>query len=181
MRVLVFGNSGSGKSTFAKQLSARHNLEMLDLDHVVWSRTEFAKFRPDEEIIRELDAFVAANPAWVVEGCYGRWMEHLQSHCTEMVFLNPGEGVCLANCRARPWEPEKYPTKAEQDAKLPFLLDWVRGYYSRTDDLSLSAHRRLFESFTGTKQEMGATGMLHEADAMIVQAWTARRAKQKTG
>ena len=157
MRVLVFGNSGSGKSTFARQLSAQHNLKELDLDHVVWSKTEFAKFRPDEEIIRELDAFVAANSSWVVEGCYGRWMEHLQSHCTKMVFLNPGEAACLANCRARPWEPNKYPTQAEQDAKLAFLLDWVRGYSSRTDDLSLQAHRRLLESFNGAKQEVGAT------------------------
>jgi hypothetical protein len=73
-----------------------------------------------------------------------------------MVFLNPGEAACLANCQTRPWEAEKYPSQAEQDAKLPFLLDWVRGYYSRTDDLSLWAHRRLFESFTGAKQEIGA-------------------------
>ena len=155
MRILVFGNSGSGKSTFAKRLAARHNLKVLDLDHVVWSRNEFAKFRPDVEIVRELDVFAAANPSWVVEGCYGCWMDHLQAHCTEMVFLNPGEAVCLANCRARPWEPEKYVTQAEQDAKLPFLLDWVRGYYSRTDELSLQAHRRLFDSFNGAKHEIG--------------------------
>jgi adenylate kinase family enzyme len=102
MRVLVFGNSSSGKSTFARQLAARHSLKVLDLDHVVWSRTEFAKFRPDEEIVHELDAFVPANPSWVVEGCYGRSMEHLQAHCTEMVFLKPGEEMCLANCRVRP-------------------------------------------------------------------------------
>jgi polynucleotide 5'-kinase involved in rRNA processing len=31
MRVLVFGNSGSGKSTFARQFSARHKLKVLDL------------------------------------------------------------------------------------------------------------------------------------------------------
>ena len=154
MKILVFGNSGSGKSTFARQLGATHGLKVLDLDKIIWSRTEFAKFRPADEIVRELDAFVAANPSWVVEGCYGRWMEHLQSRCTEMVFLNPGEAACLAHCRARPWEPEKYPTKAEQDANLPLLLDWVRGYYSRADDMSLMAHRRLLDSFSGAKREM---------------------------
>ena len=34
----------------------------------------------------------------------------------------------LHHCRARPWEPGKYATKADQDAKLPLLLDWVRAY-----------------------------------------------------
>jgi hypothetical protein len=84
-------------------------------------------------------------------------MEHLLAHCTEMVFLNPGEEACLTNCRARNWEPDKYPSRAEQDANLPSLLDWVRGYYSRTDDMSLLAHQRLFESFGGPKREIGMT------------------------
>ena len=156
MRVLIFGNSGSGKSTLARRLAADHHLKLLDLDQLVWSRTDFAKFRADDEIIHELNAFVGAHPGWVVEGCYGRWMKYLQPHCTKMIFLNPGEEACLANCRARPWEPEKYSSQREQDAKLPFLLEWVRAYYSRTDDLSLSAHRRLFDGFSGAKQEIGA-------------------------
>ena len=48
----------------------------------------------------------------------------------------------------------EYPTKMEQDARLPFLLGWVRGYYSRTDDLSLQGHRKLFDSFSGPKCEL---------------------------
>jgi len=129
MRVLVFGNSGSGKSTFARRLSSRHNLKMLDLDRVVWSRSEFAKFRLDEEIIRELDAFVAANPSWVVEGCYGRWMEYLQSHCTRMVFLNSGEAACLANCRTRPWEPKNSLPPRPKSSSRPGAV--AKGYRRR--------------------------------------------------
>jgi adenylate kinase family enzyme len=160
MRILVFGNSGSGKSTFARRLATRHGCKALDLDDIVWSRTEFAKFRPDEEIMRELEAFVATHSSWVIEGCYGRWMERLQPDCTEMVFLNPSEETCLAHCRARSWEPEKYPTEEEQDARLPLLLDWVHGYYSRTDDMSLATHRRIFDTFSGAKREIGVTGIL---------------------
>jgi len=156
MRILVFGNSGSGKSRFAHRLADKHGLRVLDLDTVVWSRTEYAVSRPDADIIRELSAFVQTAESWVIEGCYGRWMEYLLPRCTEMVFMNPGEAVCIRNCLARPWESHKYGTKEAQDCKLSLLLDWVRGYYTRSDDMSLQAHRRLFDSFDGGKREVTA-------------------------
>ena len=162
MKVLVFGNSGSGKTWFAQRLAAKQGLRVLDLDSVVWSPTEYAVFRPDADIIKDLSQFVQSAEGWVVEGCYGRWMEHLRPHCTEMVFMNPGEAVCLRNCAARPWERHKYASKQEQDAKLPLLLDWVRGYYSRSDDMSLRAHRRLFDSFQGLKREINLCGPLRK-------------------
>jgi adenylate kinase family enzyme len=113
-------------------------------------------YRSDADIISELSRFVQASPSWIVEGCYGRWMEHLRPHATEIVFMNPGEAVCVSNCIARPWEAHKYASKEEQDAKLSFLLDWVRGYYSRSDDMSLLAHRQLFDSFHGQLREITA-------------------------
>lgn len=154
MRVLVFGNSGSGKSCFAQRLANRNGLRVLDLDTVVWS--QFAEFRPDHEIIADLQRFAQTDTSWIIEGCYGRWIEQMLPYATEIVFMNPGESTCVSNCQTRPWEPHKYSSKEEQDAKLAFLLDWVRGYYSRSDDMSLQAHQRLFESYIGKKREITA-------------------------
>ena len=153
MRILIFGNSGSGKSTLARRLSSQHGILILDLDGLVWSRTEYAVLRPEADILADLMTFVRSNDSWIVEGCYGRVMEHLLGACTEMVFLNPGEVACLRNCRARPWEPAKYANKSDQDEKLPLLLAWVSAYYSRSDDMSFAAHRRLYDSFAGPKRE----------------------------
>ncbi len=165
LRMLIFGNSGSGKTTLARQIGARHQLAVLDLDNVVWSPAAPGVFRSDAEIIEALSAFVQANPSWIVEGCYGKWMQHLLPQCTEMVFCNPPEEVCLANCRARPWEPNKFKTKEEQDNWLPALLDWVHAYYTRDDDLSLAAHRRLFDAFEGAKREVLENGAGDSAGA----------------
>lgn len=154
MRVLVFGNAGSGKTTLSRKLVAQHGLAMLDLDNVVWVSSEVDVFRSDTEIMEALEAFVRTHASWVIEGCYGRWMEHLLPRCTEIIFLNPGLEVCLENCERRSWEPNKFKSKEEQDRWLPALLDWVRGYYTRMDDLSLAAHRRIFDSFTGAKREI---------------------------
>src|SRR5690242_8541551 len=121
MRILVFGNSGSGKSTYAKALAVKHDLAHLDLDTIVWEPGKVAVQRAVEDVLASLHAFVAANPRWVVEGCYGELIEAAAPHATQLVFLNPGLDACLDNNRQRPWEPHKYASREEQDRNLAFL------------------------------------------------------------
>ena len=153
MKVLVFGNSGSGKSTFAKRLSAEHRLTHLDLDSIVWEPGKIAVQRQPECVAASLAEFLAGNERWVIEGCYGELVEAASAHCTELVFLNPGLETCLAHNRRREWEPHKYASKEAQDAMLEQLQAWVAGYYQRQDPWSQHAHRRIFDSFTGQKTE----------------------------
>lgn len=150
-RIVIFGNSGSGKTTMARTLARELGLAHLDLDSLAWDSPGVR--RPPEESARAIHDFVGAHPGWVVEGCYGDLLEQVVPAATELRFLNPGVEACVANCRARPWEPEKYPSREAQDEKLEFLLGWVREYDTRTDEYSLARHRRIFESFTGPKTE----------------------------
>jgi adenylate kinase family enzyme len=154
MRLLIFGNSGSGKSTLAGRLAAERRLIHLDLDGIVWEPGRIAVPRPDEAVAASIAAFQSMHDRWVMEGCYGRFIERASPASTHLVFLNPGEAACRAHCQARPWEPAKYPSRAEQDARLPMLLEWVSAYYTREDDMSLAAHRRLFDTFAGPKTEL---------------------------
>ncbi len=150
-RILIFGNSGSGKTTMARALAARDGLPHLDLDSLAWASP--AVRRPAEESAAEIRAFMESNPAWVMEGCYGGLLEVALPHATEVRFLNPGVEACVAHCRARPWEPEKYESRQAQDAMLEFLLGWVREYDTRDDEYSLARHRALFDAFPGRKHE----------------------------
>jgi adenylate kinase family enzyme len=153
-RVLIFGNSGSGKSTLARRLAAEEDLVHLDLDILAWEVGKVAVQRPLTAVRADLDAFVAANPGWVVEGCYGDLVEALLPACTELVFLNPGREACLAHNLRRPWEPHKHATPEAQDAMLACLQDWVADYYEREGPMSLKGHRRIFEGFGGPKREV---------------------------
>lgn len=153
-RVLIFGNSGSGKSQFAQRLATEDALPHLDLDRLVWEAGQIAVQRPAAAVRADLDAFVAANPGWIVEGCYGDLVEVLLPVCTELVFLNPGREVCLAHNLRRPWEPHKYASPEAQDAMLGCLQDWVADYYEREGPWSLRGHRRIFEAFRGVKREV---------------------------
>lgn len=151
-RILLFGNSGSGKTTMARALAAEHRLVHLDLDSVAWVTPGVR--RDSAESIAEIAEFLDAHEGWVIEGCYADLMDPILSTATEVRFLNPGVERCIANCRGRPWEPDKYPSKEDQDAKLTFLLDWVRDYETRDDEYSLRSHRALFDRFRGPKREI---------------------------
>ena len=153
VRVLVFGNSGSGKSTYARALADREGLTHLDLDSIVWEPEQVAVPRSPEAIRQSLEEFLVRHDQWVIEGCYGELIEAVASQCTELVFLNPGLAACLANNERRPWEPHKYPSLEQQNAMLATLRAWVTDYYHRTDQWSYQAHRRVFDAHAGPKIE----------------------------
>jgi hypothetical protein len=166
----MFGNSGSGKTTLARVLTSQYGLAHLDLDSLAWDSSglqvqtmtldDWAAFVPRRRSLTEsastIRDFIHEHSDWVIEGCYGDLLEQVLPYASEVRFLNPGVEACIANCRARPWEPEKYPSKEAQDQKLDFLLDWVREYESRADEYSLARHRELFEGFQGPKVELSS-------------------------
>ncbi len=151
-RVVVFGNSGSGKSTMAKKLVKEHGLVHLDLDTLAWEPNQPIR-KPFEDSKRNLLEFIAHNTSWVIEGCYSSLLAVAAESCTELRFLNPGVDKCIKNCLARPWEPHKYPSPEAQNKNLQMLLEWVRKYETRDDEFSLSAHRKLFNNFKRKKVE----------------------------
>jgi adenylate kinase family enzyme len=156
MRVAILGNSGSGKSTLAQWLAARAHAPLLDLDTVAWEPERIAVARSPEAASSDVAAFCSANANWVVEGCYGSLVEAALRFSPALLFLNPGERQCLANCRARPWEPHKYASKQAQDERLAMLLDWVSAYYTRAGDMSLAGHCACFARYAGRKIEFTA-------------------------
>lgn len=163
MRLVIIGNSGSGKSTYARQLARLHDLDYLDLDSIFWEPHQIAVGRPAADVRADLERFVAQRERWVIEGCYGDLAELALGRCTELVFMNPGLAACLDNDRRRPWEPHKYDSAADQERMLTALLAWVESYYTRSDPQSHAFHRRLFDGYPGTKRELDepASAIVH--------------------
>lgn len=151
MRIIIFGNSGAGKTTMARQLVGEKNVALLALDAIAWQRETIRK--PLDESIRELLTFIHAHQQWVIEGCYADLIAPALPYCTELRFLNPGTATCIANCRNRPWEPDKFTSVQAQQAMLEPLIAWVRQYDTRDDEFGLKRHRTLFDAFTGHKAE----------------------------
>jgi adenylate kinase family enzyme len=156
VRVVIIGNSGSGKSMLARRLAEAADVPVLDLDTIAWEPGPEPVRSSDAGALARLRAFCDASPGWVVEGCYGELARAALAWRPELLFLDPGEAACLANCRARPWEPHKYASREAQDAALPSLLRWVSDYYRREGELSLAFHRALFDAYDGPKRFLAA-------------------------
>lgn len=68
-RINVVGTSGSGKSTFGRQLAELLELPFFEMDQLFW-RPDWQE-TPDEELLARVQE-VADGPAWVIDGNYTR-------------------------------------------------------------------------------------------------------------
>ena len=154
MKIAIIGNSGSGKTTLARRLSLINESRLLELDTIYWEPGKIAEKRNADAIESDLQNFVSKDANWIIEGCYGSLLAIVKDSIDLLIFMNPGVEKCVANNLKRPWEPEKYKSLEEQNEKLEFLIQWVKEYYERDDEMSLQAHTKFFDEFNGAKLEV---------------------------
>ena len=150
-KILVFGNSGSGKSTFSTHIARRLGLAHLDLDVLAWLPTSPPQRMPIEKSKEKINDFIAEHERWVVEGCYTDLLVLLKHEASEVVFMDLTIEQCIVNSKNRSWEPHKYESKDAQDANLNMLINWIKDYKSRSDSFSYESHRGFYQSFQGKK------------------------------
>ena len=150
-RIVIIGNSGSGKSTRASELCAAEGLAHLDLDTLAWLPTTPPQRRPLEASKIDILDFTNTHSGWVIEGCYGDLIKIALPFANHLIFMNLSVAQCIENARKRPWEPHKYPSKKAQDENLNMLIEWISHYDKRNDTFSYATHRALYDEFTGTK------------------------------
>ena len=71
-RILVYGVTGSGKSTAAQLIAARTLLPLTLADELTWA-PDWVPVAEDEQ--RRLFAAVAAQDRWVLDTAYGAWLD----------------------------------------------------------------------------------------------------------
>ena len=91
-RILIIGNSGSGKTTFAKSLAKKLNLPLVHLDKLFWcgewehiSRDEF-----DTILQEELD-----KDEWIIDGNFSRTIPHRLKYCDTVFYFDLPTITCL--------------------------------------------------------------------------------------
>lgn len=91
-RILLIGNTGAGKTTFAKALAAKLQLPLVHLDKLYWHgewehlpREEF-----DLLLQHELE-----KPQWIIDGNFNRTIPHRLRYCDHVFFFDLPTVTCL--------------------------------------------------------------------------------------
>ncbi len=84
-RFNVIGCSGSGKSTFARELAKRIEANYVELDAVYWKPNWTEP--EDEELFRELDKALASEK-WVLDGNYHRTIPIKWARVQTVIWLD---------------------------------------------------------------------------------------------
>lgn len=151
-KLLIFGNSASGKSTLAKELAQSEQLAHLDLDLLAWQATTPPTRTPLNESEKAIAQFMQQHNNWVIEGCYSDLLTIAEAQSTQIIFMNLSVEDCIRNAKQRPWEPHKYESKDAQDANLVMLIEWISQYELRSDTFSKTAHQAFYQNYAGNKQ-----------------------------
>jgi adenylate kinase family enzyme len=152
-RIVIVGNSGSGKSYLARELSAKLGHDVVHFDEYFWEPGGFNKKRPAEVVHSEIKR-LSKGEKWIMEGVFGELAATALENATAMVFLNKSWEECKGALIGRGSESSKQLDTAAAEKNFQDLLSWAEAYTQRENSRSLIGHTNLFTDFTGAKFEL---------------------------
>lgn len=90
-RVVILGNGGSGKSTYARALAKSLNLPVIHLDRYYW-HDNWQAIPPAEW--QAIHAKLIAQPKWIIEGAQFRQLKSRIERAEKVIFLDVSPLVC---------------------------------------------------------------------------------------
>ena len=91
-RILIIGNAGAGKSTFARALSQKLQLPLIHLDRLYWQGNWEHCSREEFNIVLQQEL---EKDCWIIDGNFNRTMPHRLSYCDTVFFFDLPTITCL--------------------------------------------------------------------------------------
>ena len=100
-RIVVIGTTGAGKTTLARQLSARLDIPRIELDALYWEPGWTPAFVMD---FRDRVESATDAPAWIADGNYHTSRDIVWGCAEALVWLDYGFWLSLGRLLRRTWQ-----------------------------------------------------------------------------
>ena len=97
-RILIIGNAGSGKTTFALELAEKTGLPLVHLDKLYWKGCWEHTAREEFDVVlqKELE-----KSEWIIDGNFNRTISHRLNYCDTVFYFDLPITTCLAGITKR--------------------------------------------------------------------------------
>ena len=144
-RVLIMGNSGSGKSWLAARISEFKTLPVTDLDTLYWEQDGYGRAREKTEVIKDVLA-IANKERWIIEGVYGWIADQVSYYASHVIWLTPKPCESVETIQGSGIRNNG----SVKDYKA--LLEWASLYEIRTGSSSYEGHLSVFSKVSPENQ-----------------------------
>lgn len=157
MKLDIIGSVASGKTTLAKELSAKYQVPFYEKDNIVWERTPSGDRKRSDAQRDKLFAEILAQEDWIVEGSPRKNLHESFQCCDYILLLDVNIFIRIYRVFRR-WirqrsGKESYNSKPTWNF-LCWNIKWVFEYNVNRRALiqMLSAYGKRYKRFTTTKK-----------------------------
>lgn len=146
MKLVILGNSGSGKTWLATKIALARATPIIHFDELYWAPGGFSKKREASEISGLIGSSLQA-PEWIAEGVFGDLAEAYLGDADTLIWLDIDWPTCQRRLEKRGTESKTHMNRPQSVADFDKLIKWAADYSLRTDKRSFQGHQTIFERF----------------------------------